>query len=64
MANAKNKAEITTLMIESLIDSSLPYLVYITKIVNEINPIMRKIHAKTQIVREGISAILLTLIFL
>jgi hypothetical protein len=35
-----------------------------TKTANEINPIMKKIHANTQIVREGIVAILRTLIFL
>jgi len=49
---------ITILSIESRIDISLPYLVYINKIVNEANPIRRKIHAKTQIVKEGIPAIL------
>jgi len=45
-------------MIDSLIEISLPYLVYITKTIKEINPRMRKTHAKAQIVREGISAIL------
>ena len=50
-------------MIDNLIDTSLPYFVYITKIVNAINPIVRKIHAKTQIVREGMSAILNALNF-
>jgi len=56
-------AEITPQMTDSLIDTSLPYFVYIIKTVNEINPIVRKIHVKTQIVREGMSAILNTLNF-
>ena len=44
-------------MIESRTDTSLPYLVYNTKTINEINPIKRKIHAKTHKDKEGILAI-------
>jgi len=40
-------------IIESLIDNSLPYLVYTINIVKERNPMTRKTHAKTQIVNEG-----------
>jgi hypothetical protein len=45
-------------MMDNLIETSLPYLVYITKIVNDNNPIIRKTHAKDQIVREGIPVII------
>ena len=38
-------------------DTSLPYLVYITKTIRETNPITRNIHAKTHIDKEGILAI-------
>ena len=41
-------------IIDSFIDNSLPYLVYTTKIAKANNPMMRKTHASTQIVKEGI----------
>ena len=57
IANPRNIAAITILMIESRIDISLPYLVYIIKTVKETSPITRNIHAKTHIDKEGMSAI-------
>ena len=45
------------LMIESRTDTSLPYLVYTIKTINEVNPVMRKIHAKTHKDKEGTPAI-------
>jgi hypothetical protein len=50
-------------MMDNLIEISLPYLVYMTKIVKDISPIIRKTHAKDQIVRDGISVILHTYFF-
>ncbi len=52
-ANPNNIAEMLIEIIESLIDNSLPYLVYTINIVKERNPMKRKTHAKTQIVIEG-----------
>jgi hypothetical protein len=52
-ANPNNIADMLIVIIESLIDNSLPYLVYIINIVKEKNPITRKTHARTQIVIEG-----------
>ncbi|MFW9780760.1 MAG: hypothetical protein ACFFFB_00580 [Candidatus Heimdallarchaeota archaeon] len=40
---------------ESLIDISLPYLVYMIKIIIEINPKIKKSHAKIHNVKEGAS---------
>jgi len=45
------------LMIESRIDTSLPYLEYNIKIIKDTSPITKNIHAKTHIDKEGISAI-------
>ncbi len=45
------------LMIESRTDTSLPYLVYNTKIIKDTIPITRNIHAKIHIDKEGIPAI-------
>jgi len=39
-------------------DFSLPYLVYTIRMANAINPMIRKIHAKTHNDKEGIVAIL------
>jgi len=44
-------------MIESRIDTSLPYLEYNIKIIKDTSPITKNIHAKTHIDKEGISAI-------
>ena len=52
-ANANKIAEMLIDRIESLIEISLPYLVYTIKIVKEKNPMKRKTHAKNQIVIEG-----------
>ncbi len=52
-ANPNNIAEMLMEIIESLIDNSLPYLVYTINIAKERNPMKRKTHAKTQIVIEG-----------
>lgn len=52
-ANPKKIAETLIDIIESLIDNSLPYLVYTISIDKEMNPINRKTHAKAQIVIEG-----------
>ncbi|MBY9010774.1 MAG: hypothetical protein KGD70_00190 [Candidatus Lokiarchaeota archaeon] len=52
-ANPNNIADILIDIIESLIDNSLPYLVYTINIVKEKNPITRKTHARTQMVIEG-----------
>jgi hypothetical protein len=52
-ANPNNIADMLIVIIESLIDNSLPYLVYTINIVKEKNPITRKTHARTQIVIEG-----------
>lgn len=40
-------------MIDNLIEISLPYLVYIMSIAKVINPIIKKIHAKTHKARDG-----------
>jgi hypothetical protein len=52
------------LRIDSRIDVSLPYLVYITKTAKEISPITRKIQARTHNVREGRSIIADKIIFI
>ena len=52
-ANPNNIAEMLIEIIESLIDNSLPYLVYTINIVKERNPMTRKTHANIQIVNEG-----------
>ena len=57
MANPRNIEAITILIIESRTDTSLPYLVYIIKIVKDTNPIIRNNHAKTHNDKEGILAI-------
>ena len=57
MANPRNIEAITILIIESRTDTSLPYLVYIIKIVKDTNPITRNNHAKTHNDKEGILAI-------
>jgi hypothetical protein len=43
------------LIIDNRMDISLPYLVYMIKIANEINPIIRKIQPKTHIAKDGTS---------
>lgn len=45
-------------MIESRIDTSLPYLVYSIKTAKDTSPITRNIHVKTHIDKEGILAII------
>lgn len=45
------------LITESRTDFSLPYLVYTTKIAIATKPMIRKIHASTHNVKEGIAAI-------
>jgi hypothetical protein len=52
-ANPNKIAEMVIEIIESLIDNSLPYLVYTINTAKEKNPMTRKTHAKTQIVIEG-----------
>ncbi len=64
MENPKNIADIIILITANLTDFSLPYLVYTTKITRPINPIIRKIHAKSHNVKEGYSAIYCIHIFL
>ncbi|MFX0026172.1 MAG: hypothetical protein ACFE8M_07140 [Candidatus Hermodarchaeota archaeon] len=55
MAKPKKTAVIIIASTESLIDISLPYLVYTIKIVKAINPIIRKTHAKIHNGNEGTS---------
>jgi hypothetical protein len=63
-ANARKTAETIILRIESRIDVSLPYLVYNTNTVNEINPMIRKIQPNTHNVKDGTSAIVLNIFIL
>jgi len=53
MENPRNTDAVIILITDSRTDFSLPYLVYITKIVKATNPIKRKIHANTHNGNEG-----------
>ncbi|KKN59230.1 hypothetical protein LCGC14_0544000 [marine sediment metagenome] len=57
MENPKNIDPNKIPSMDNRIDFSLPYFVYITKIVRAINPITRKIHASVHKIMEGIVGI-------
>ncbi|KKN54025.1 hypothetical protein LCGC14_0596400 [marine sediment metagenome] len=57
MENPKNIDPNKIPSTDNRIDFSLPYFVYITKMVRDINPMIRNIHASAHKVIEGIADI-------
>lgn len=63
MENPKNIDAIITLITDNRTDFSLPYLVYTTKTIIVPKPMIRKIHANTHNVKDGIADIFKSILF-